>query len=296
MSKPFNPKTTTFTNEMLDIIMPSVPPNAWKILCFAMRKTAGWQDLSTASGRKESDIISLSQFMEGCGIDSEHTVMDAIEFCLQAGYLLRFGGGQGKAYRYQLNTDYETSAENAEVDLTTSAKNAEVNFKTSADSAETNSNIINTNNNTRTKEQIIESTRQALVRGLQRQNESIADGYPADVREVLEVFNKLWKIKPPAGRKQKAFWIESSRELIEACGEFGIERVLQEIRLSFEEYMSSHHGTVPFTINSPKSLVNSARGCAGKLRVKKDEIEKPYIPHASEVWMGGVCYINGVPV
>jgi hypothetical protein len=73
--KPFNPQTTTFTNIMLDKIMPKVSPNAWKILCFAMRKTAGWADMTTESLRKESDVIAISQFREGCGIGDRKSVV-----------------------------------------------------------------------------------------------------------------------------------------------------------------------------------------------------------------------------
>lgn len=306
MSKPFNPKTTTFTNEMLDIIMPSVPPNAWKILCFAMRKTAGWQDLSTASGRKESDIISLSQFMKGCGIDSENTVMSAIEFCINAGYLLRFSEGQGRAYRYRLNTEYElqTSAEIAEVDLTTSAKIEEVNLDTSSKIEEvTSSKIEETNNKTintkrhLTSEEYKQMTKDSLERGLRNHNfkDDRVNEYPEDVREVIKSVCALFNLECPSIKSSHAGqWIKESRELSDACGEFGTV-VLEEISKDFKKHMRNN-GEAPFSVGAPRALITTARAKAGTLRTMKVEEEKPYIPHASEVWMGGVCYINGVPV
>ena len=44
-------------------MLPRVSPNAWKMLGLAIRKTAGWADPQSASGRQESDEISLDQFM-----------------------------------------------------------------------------------------------------------------------------------------------------------------------------------------------------------------------------------------
>ena len=41
---------TCLTNYVLDVVMPSLPPNAWKVLCFVIRKTRGWN--------KERDRLS----------------------------------------------------------------------------------------------------------------------------------------------------------------------------------------------------------------------------------------------
>lgn len=164
---------------------------------------------------------------------------------------------------------------------------------------ELNNNHNNNNPKTRvprTKEEILESTKVSLEKSLLKRQLSNAETYPVDVREVLSLMEELWKIKSPLSKTQKAFWIQSSRELIDACGEFGVTKILSDIRQGFESYMASHQGLPPFSVNSPKSLVNSARGEAGKLRIKLTEKPKPEIPMASEVWMGGVCYINGVPV
>lgn len=287
--------------------MPSVPPNAWKILCFAMRKTAGWQDLSTASGRKESDIISLSQFMSGCGIDSENTVMTAIDFCINAGYLLRFSEGQGRAYRYRLNVDYEikTSAISAEVDLTTSSKIEEVDEQTSSKIEEgTSSKIEETNNNVfntkrhLTSEEYKQMTQDSMNRGIANHNykNDKVNGYPEDVRGIIKSICALFGLECPSIKSSHAGqWIKESRELSEACGEFGVT-VLEEISNDFKKHMRMNSGMVPFTVGAPRSLVNTARAKAGELRTRKSVSEEQYVPQASEVWIGGVCYLNGVPV
>jgi DnaD/phage-associated family protein len=111
--RPFDPKTTTFTNVALDEIMPRISPSAWKVLCLAIRKTAGWADPQSASGRKESDVISLSQFMSGCGI-SRNTAMTAIAECTTAGYLVRIP--DGISYRYSLNLVYTLPETGAKIE------------------------------------------------------------------------------------------------------------------------------------------------------------------------------------
>ncbi len=111
--KPFDPKVTAFTNMALDEIMPVVSPSAWKVICFAIRKTAGWADPESPSGRKESDVISLSQFMAGCGI-SRNTAMTAIAECVQAGYLNRTP--EGSSFRYSLNLGYNLPDAGAKIE------------------------------------------------------------------------------------------------------------------------------------------------------------------------------------
>jgi hypothetical protein len=164
MAKPFNPKSTIFTNLMLDEIMPSLSGNAWKVICFAMRKTAGWADASTESGRKEKDIISLSQFEEGCGI-AKHTAIDAIEECMHKGYLLRSPSGQ--SYIYRLNIDFELGAcaEIAQANIDPTCK--ETAQVTCAEIAHTNNNI-NNKDIRRTSETEKQAILEAMQRGAQK--------------------------------------------------------------------------------------------------------------------------------
>jgi hypothetical protein len=99
-------------NAIFDVVMPSLSPNAWKILCVAIRQTLGW--VADPDGdpqqRKEWDRISYSQFQEKAGLVSKATTQRALEECLEAGYLIRRQEGtyRGKpAFAYALNRDYE---------------------------------------------------------------------------------------------------------------------------------------------------------------------------------------------
>ena len=95
---------TTFDNDALDYVMPLCKPNTWKIICATMRKTRGWQ--------KESDVISITQYMELTGIKNRSTLSRAIQDALDQGFILRIENGQ--SYSYSINKQYEidTSTEN----------------------------------------------------------------------------------------------------------------------------------------------------------------------------------------
>ncbi|HNT73745.1 MAG TPA: replication protein [Anaerolineae bacterium] len=103
--KPFETKGFfVIHNCVFDTIMPNISPNAFKVLCTAIRQTLGWH--------KESDLISYSQFLEKTGIKSRSTVSSAIQECLDKRYLLRVEQEQctnlGKpSFFYRLNTDFE---------------------------------------------------------------------------------------------------------------------------------------------------------------------------------------------
>ena len=285
--KPFNPKSTIFTNDMLDIIMPSVPPNAWKILCFAMRKTAGWKDDKTESGRKESDVISISQFMKGCGIASNNTVMEAIDCCVKAGYLLREPDGQ--SYRYRLNIDYEiTCAENAQVVDSTSAKNAQVISPTHAESAQTNNKSFNNKDLAREKYlEKVEARKKETEESIRKFNEkpsiSNVNNYPEDVRYIIEKVCVLWSLTcPPIKSKQGGYWIEGGRDLITAC-EGHPDVVLNRIKNDLSARSEK------ITIASPNSLVQLA--CAKVGELKESAIPKEYVPPIG-AWIGGVQYMG----
>jgi len=116
--KPFaNPYQgfTPFSNAILDEIMPRLSANGWKILCIAIRQTLGWLDPMSPTGRKQSDQISYSQFMQKSNIKSRSTISRALEENLDAGYLLRQECGRDPRsdlplYAYSLDTDYELSS------------------------------------------------------------------------------------------------------------------------------------------------------------------------------------------
>ena len=70
---------TKLPNYVIDHVMSDVSPNAWKVLCFILRKTNGWQ--------KEQDHISLSQIREGTGIRQNATIAIAIRELERKHYL-----------------------------------------------------------------------------------------------------------------------------------------------------------------------------------------------------------------
>lgn len=111
--KPFtDPGFTMVNNHIFDYIMPRLRPNAWKVLCVAIRQTLGWEDKTTENGRKEEDEISYSQFLEKTGIGSKTTLSEAIKECLGEKYLKRREVGRHLGtnkpiYAYRLNKEYE---------------------------------------------------------------------------------------------------------------------------------------------------------------------------------------------
>ena len=66
------PGWTMFNNYILDHIMPDLSPNAWKVLCVAIRRTIGWIDESTETGRKEQDAVSI--YGDNSGRSSGRTI------------------------------------------------------------------------------------------------------------------------------------------------------------------------------------------------------------------------------
>jgi len=105
--KPFaRPGFTMFNNYILDHIMPDLSASGWKVLCVAIRQTIGWQDEEAESGRRETEVISYSQFRQMTGIRSDQTIARAIKECVDKGYMLRVPG-EGQEISYGLNMDYE---------------------------------------------------------------------------------------------------------------------------------------------------------------------------------------------
>jgi len=102
--KPFNAGYFSIHNAVFDVMMPTLSPNAFKVLCVAIRQTMGW--------RKKNEVISYSQFMTLSGIKSRTTISAALAECLAHHYLTReerastFNLGKPD-YSYRLNTDLE---------------------------------------------------------------------------------------------------------------------------------------------------------------------------------------------
>jgi len=90
---------TSFSNYMLDVIMPSLPANAWKVLCLIVRKTRGWQ--------KDMDRMSYSQIEAGAGIGSSATVSTAIKVLLDKQLIVKVPGNPWTSMGYRINSALE---------------------------------------------------------------------------------------------------------------------------------------------------------------------------------------------
>lgn len=100
--KPFSEygSYTMFHNSILEIVMPKLSGNEWKVLSFIIRKTKGYQ--------KEEDQISYTQIRKGTGIGSFSTIQDALATLEREGYVIATPGTtKTEATAYRLNTDLE---------------------------------------------------------------------------------------------------------------------------------------------------------------------------------------------
>lgn len=103
---------TWVKNVVLDRVMPALSPQGWKVLCVALRH---------AGGEGAEEALDLLAFMRQSGITETDVAQNALQECLEAGYLLRrqIGSQAGARDAYTLNLAYEfdPSVEEAQVDL-----------------------------------------------------------------------------------------------------------------------------------------------------------------------------------
>ena len=118
----------------------------------------------------------------------------------------------------------------------------------------------------------------AIARGNGKTHAVDVTGYPEDIAEVVEIVCELWYLIPPATKKSKAYWIQSAHELLDACGEFGVD-LIRDYRLEFEGKMReikqrTGQGCAPHTVEGPGSLVKMVRDLAGRKRAGEDDAER----------------------
>lgn len=117
-------------------------------------------------------------------------------------------------------------------------------------------------------EEYKEKIKESLFVSLQSTQIGYAN-FPEEIRPVVERMDKQWRFGVPVRSKKKggefALWIESCRELLDACGEYGVT-LLDEMRAVWEEGVDTHEGTVAFVPNGPRGLVKTMRGFAAAKR------------------------------
>lgn len=152
--KPFSEQGhyTVFHDALIDDLMPTLNPNEWKIVCFVVRKTRGWQ--------KKRDTLSYKQIMEGTGIKSQTTLTKALNALIgnedkpveqRNGVLLRWRKraaqpGQFAGVEYGLNPNFEIvpSSQNGEApDPAPSTENGEAAAPKNEDGPTTENGDIN---------------------------------------------------------------------------------------------------------------------------------------------------------
>lgn len=88
---------TKVSNFLFDIVMPSVSPGAFKVVCAVVRSTVGWN--------KESDKISLSQFQQMTGIANRTNLGRAITEAIETGYITRTPDANSFIYAFCASTE-----------------------------------------------------------------------------------------------------------------------------------------------------------------------------------------------
>jgi hypothetical protein len=138
------------------------------------------------------------------------------------------------------------------------------------------------------------SAYEAMMRGIARHSSGIdVSGYPEDTMDTILKVCELWNLKPPAMKKSRGYWIQSARELQEACGEFGVFAI-EQVRIDFENVMEENikkgiGGVAPYIVEGPNSLVKVARAKAGELRsrggITEEEHRRDKFKNSEYAWM-----------
>ncbi len=112
----------------------------------------------------------------------------------------------------------------------------------------------------------------ALQQGAEIDSKGVdLSGYPEDCRLTLLQVCDLWSLKPPRYKKDKGYWIEGARRLIDASGELGSIIILVEIHREWRN--AFQNGLAPYIVEGPGSLVKLARAKAAEMRQKPSDAE-----------------------
>lgn len=113
--------TTGFHNALLDVVMPELKANTWKLLCVLIRQTAGWE--------RDEQAASYKTLMEGTGISSKATIAASLKELLEYRYELVtiIPGTQHDESLYSINRDVEIDWTPRNFDQSSSSKNEPLN-------------------------------------------------------------------------------------------------------------------------------------------------------------------------
>lgn len=89
-----------------------------------------------------------------------------------------------------------------------------------------------------------------------------------DVRPWVEYVCEEWHLAIPDAPSGKALWARGAHELVDACGEFGLD-CLKAYRREYEE-LTAKRREQPFMVTCPKSLVKVCAGQAARMRSPAD--------------------------
>jgi len=102
-----------------------------------------------------------------------------------------------------------------------------------------------------------------------------ASEWPVDTIDTIAAVCRLWRLRAPATKKSKAYWIQAARELHDACGEYAVYELLDVVHEAWLRQMReikerTGQGCAPYIVEGPGSLVKVARAQAGEWRANGD--------------------------
>ena len=210
---------------------------------------------------------SQSTLAEELGV-TDRTIRNHLPILIENGYIVEHTGLRGRGYKPAENWEF-TSSFDSEKD---SARKEPLQKAEKISSQKRKE--IPTKKEVKKEEDIMQTFGRdekeywkLLMQGYDLQD------YPVDVQEVLFEFAVLWKIKP-SGRTKKD-WIKSGRDLVDACGEFGLE----PIKAVYKDFMAQikPDGTTGYTVTRPGSITKMVIGKAGEMRrgesTEKEQLE-----------------------
>lgn len=197
---------TRIHNYVIDHIMPTLKPNAFKLLMLIIRKTKGWG--------KDADRLSYSQLREGTGMKSDATLSAAIDELVSMQYITVENDDKWSANNYVLNTTLEIEVDSAPTSKTV----VDTTSKTVAGST---TETVDTKETYKEKEDIVEPTASTPTNS--GEGESTEQLETAEYRQWFEAI--CWLV-----HRHKDY------SLLSKIDRIAIGKTVKSIRASKQEY------------------------------------------------------------